>query len=155
MNIRPAAATLEDMAAIRALAHELDVIEEKNQPEHFFIIERTEEMMRKFIDDPEADYLLAEEAGQVVGYILLHEKEILPGSSLVPHKFVYAYELIVSANARKGGYGKALLAAARDWGKARNLAYFRLSVLPKNEKALAVYQSQGMEICLIDMECKL
>ena len=90
MNIRAAQATQADMAAIRTLAHELDVIEEKNQPEHFFIIERTEEMMRKFIDDPKADYLLAEESGQVVGYILVHEKESLPGSSLGPHKFVYA-----------------------------------------------------------------
>lgn len=155
MKIRTAEATPQDMAAIRALSYELDVIEQQNQPEHFGIVERTDEVLLKHINSNKADYLLAEEDGAVIGFMLVEEQEIGPGESgLIPHKFAYAYELIVSANARQGGYGKALLQAAKDWAKNRKLPYFRLSVLPANTKAMEFYKKMDMEVCLINMECK-
>lgn len=143
------------MAAIRELSRELDVIEQANQPEHFGIMERTDEMLLKFIDGDDADYLLLEADGQAMGFILVEEKEIGRESGLIPHKFAYAYELIVSDKARGRGYGKVLLEAAKCWAQARNLPYFKLSVLPENKSAMEFYTRSGFANVLVTMECKL
>lgn len=155
MNIRPATASKNDLEAIKRLSHELDVVEQANQPEHFTIVPRTDEMLLKYIETPTADYLLAEENGEIVGFMLVEEQEIGAHSGLIPHKFAYAYELIVSPAAQKGGYGKALLQAAKDWAKAHGMPYFKLSVLPENAAALEFYVRNGMETVLINMECKI
>ena len=155
MHIRPAINSRADLEAIKKLSHELDVVEQKNQPEHFTIVPRTSEILLKYIEAPNADYLLAEEDGEIVGFMLVEEQEIGAHSGLIPHKFAYAYELIVSPNVRQGGYGKALLQAAKDWAKAHGMPYFKLSVLPENQQALAFYERNGMTSVLINMECKI
>lgn len=153
MNIRPA--TAKDMEAIRKLSYELDVVEQSNQPEHFTIVERTDDMLLQFIEADDADYPLAEDNGEVIGFMLVQEKEIGRESGLIPHKFTYAYELIVDPARRKTGAGQALIDAVKDWTRQRGLSYFKLSVLPENQKAYDFYVKNGFENVLITMECKL
>lgn len=155
MNIRPATNSPQDMEIIRKLSYELDIVEQSNQPEHFTIVERTDDMLLQFIEAQDADYLLAEDQGEVIGFLLVKEQEIKQESGLIPHKFTYAYELIVDPARRKTGAGQALIDAAKDWARKRGLPYFKLSVLPANHKAMAFYEKNGFENVLITMEYKL
>lgn len=143
------------MAAIRELSRELDIIEQANQPEHFGLVERTDEMMLKFIDSDDADYLLLEVGGEILGFISVQQQETGPDSGLIPHKFGFAYELIVSNKGRGKGYGQMLLEAAKCWARERDLPYFKLPVLPENQSAMEFYGHNGFKNVLVIMECKL
>ena len=66
--IRPAAPA--DLPAILALYRVLDEELVDLQPEFFCAAPREEEPIRQFIEAPDADYLLAEQAGAVVGFAL-------------------------------------------------------------------------------------
>ena len=155
MHIRPATASAKDLEAIRKLSYELDIVEQSNQPEHFTIVERTDNMLLEFIEADDADYLLAEDNGEIIGFMLVKAQEIKQESGLIPHKFTYAYELIVDPARRKTGAGQALIDAAKAWTKQRGLPYFKLSVLPENRKAMAFYEKNGFENVLFTMECKI
>jgi ribosomal protein S18 acetylase RimI-like enzyme len=97
--------------------------------------------VERLIEDPATEYLLgAPQAGA-------------PAAGVVQLRFRWSVwraaedceleDLFVSAQARRGGLGRALLEAAIDRARARGCRRIKLDTAELNEAALALYRSAG------------
>ncbi|RYD84603.1 MAG: GNAT family N-acetyltransferase, partial [Sphingomonadales bacterium] len=57
----------------------------------------------------------------------------------------WVYYLAVSPDARRGGLGRALMAAAEDWLRERGAPKIQLMVRGSNADALGFYEALGFE----------
>ena len=64
--------------------------------------------------DPDSGEFVAERDGEVVGFVCVSERAHFTGEV-----DAYIGELVVSKAAEGAGVGRALVAAAEDWGRAR------------------------------------
>ena len=139
--IRPAAEA--DIPAILALYRQLDSALVAMQPEFFCEGPREEDEIRKAIRADDADFLLAERGGAVVGFALVGYAGWTPEFSCVlPHRYARLEDLAVDEAVRGQGVGSELLAAAKRWARNRRLEYLELNVLAQNENAIRLYESQ-------------
>ena len=139
--IRPAAEA--DIPAILALYRQLDSALVAMQPEFFCEGPREEDEIRKAIRADDADFLLAERGGVVVGFALVGYAGWTPEFSCVlPHRYARLEDLAVDEAVRGQGVGGELLAAAKRWARNRRLEYLELNVLAQNESAIRLYESQ-------------
>jgi ribosomal protein S18 acetylase RimI-like enzyme len=84
--------------------------------------------------------LVAEQPlGAVVGAILLDERR----DYFTDQKHGHVSILAVARDAEGQGIGRALLAAAEDWGRANGFARLTLSVFSENHRAKRLYERQG------------
>jgi ribosomal protein S18 acetylase RimI-like enzyme len=82
------------------------------------------------------------EDGEPLGLIVYAgETEDYPDTRIT--RFVLVTELFVTDQARGLGVGRALMAEAEAWGRARGLAYLKLAVASSNLPALAFYERLG------------
>jgi ribosomal protein S18 acetylase RimI-like enzyme len=95
----------------------------------------------RLIADPATDYLLgASSAGaQPVGVVQLRYR----WSVWRDAEDCELEDLFVSADARRGGLGRALVAAAIDRARARGCGRIALDTAERNEAAVALYRSFG------------
>ena len=97
-------------------------------------------------NDPEADFALALASGSSA-VLVARAGERLAGSVMVGfdgHRG-WVYYLAVSPAARRGGIGRALMAAAEDWLRARGCPKIQFMVREDNDAALGFYAALGME----------
>ncbi|WP_455502127.1 N-acetyltransferase family protein [Gemmiger sp.] len=152
--IRPAGE--QDVPAIIALYRELDSALVALQPEFFCEAPREEEEIRKVIRADDADFLLAERDGAVVGFALAAYAGWTPAYSCVlPHRYARLEDLVVGKAYRGQGIGGELLAAAKRWARNRRLEYIELNVLAQNESAVKLYESQDFVEATKIMRCML
>jgi len=150
MTIRTA--TGEDLAAIRALFWQLDTHAIESQPWHYCRGERADEYLLGLIEDENADFLLAERNGEIVGFSQLSFKWTRDIPVLVPCKFAYIQDFVVREDLRGQGIGAALMEASKDWARARGAGYLRLGVLAGNLGAQRFYARHGLAPQAITME---
>jgi RimJ/RimL family protein N-acetyltransferase len=86
-----------------------------------------------------AVYVAERNDGAIVGRLSL-ARDTHPASSHVAD-----LGLMVSADARRQGIGRALLAAAVDWARSSGVAKIELHVFPWNEPAIRLYERFGFE----------
>lgn len=152
--IRPAAAA--DLPAILDLYRVLDEEMVDLQPEFFCAAPREDGPILRFIDAPDADFLLAEQEGAVVGLALVTYAGWTPSFSCVlPHRYACLNDLIVLPEKRRQGTGSLLLGAAKRWARDRRLEYLELSVLAQNSSAIALYESHDFVEATRTMRCML
>ena len=152
--IRPAAEG--DIPAILALYRELDQAMVELQPEFFCEAPREAAYPRQYIQAVDADYLVAEKDGVVLGFALVSYAGWTPEfSSVLPHRYASLGDLVVSKPYRHQGVGGALLAAAKRWARDRRLEYLELNVLAQNREAEALYESQDFVEATRTMRCML
>ena len=152
--IRPAVAM--DIPAILALYRELDSALVDLQPEFFCEAPREEEEIRKAIAADDADFLLAEQDGAVLGFALVSYAGWTPEFSCVlPHRYACLADLVVTKPHRGQGIGGELLAAAKRWARNRRLEYLELNVLAQNTDAVRLYESQDFVEATKVMRCML
>lgn len=77
--------------------------------------------------------LVALGAGELVGYLRVEESHFGFGE----------FGMMVASGWRGRGVGTALVAAAIEWARARELHKLTLSVFPHNEAAIALYRKFG------------
>jgi RimJ/RimL family protein N-acetyltransferase len=88
---------------------------------------------------PDAAVYVAEEEGQVVARLSL-VRDRHPAS-----RHVADVGLMVAADYRRRGIGRALLEEAVTWARASEVRKLELHVFPWNEPALRLYESFGFE----------
>jgi RimJ/RimL family protein N-acetyltransferase len=89
--------------------------------------------------DEDAALFVAENDGQIVARLSL-ARDPHPASSHVAD-----LGLMVAAEYRRRGIGRALLEQAVDWAGATGIRKLELHVFPWNEPAIALYESFGFE----------
>lgn len=97
-------------------------------------------------NDPDADFDRAV-AGVTSTILLLRDDETLLGSAMVGddgHRG-WIYYLAVDERARGQGHGRALMAAAESWLRARGCPKLQLMVREGNAAAIDFYRALGLE----------
>jgi diamine N-acetyltransferase len=97
---------------------------------------------------PDAEpYALYDEADEMVGFALLFPlpeggpaDSVPPGAALVGYILV---RLMIDSGFQGRGYGRAAVDAIVERVRQRGLQKIRLSVVPENEQALALYERNG------------
>lgn len=153
MEIRQA--TVNDLDAITELFYELDTCSIEQQPEHFQRGERTNQYLCEIISNEKATFLIAIIDEEIIGFSLIYLKEVKGLSLLVPCKYAYIQDFIVTESCRNNGYGKSLMTASKEWAKKNGADYLRLSVIPKNESGRRFYVRNGLSEQMITMECEI
>ena len=154
ITIRPAGEG--DIPAVVALYRQLDQALVDLQPEFFCVAPRGDEFVRQAVKAADADYLLAEEDGAVVGFALVNYAGWTPEFSCVlPHRYACLADLVVDQAHRQQGIGSTLLGAAKRWARDRRLEYLELSVLSQNAPAIALYESHDFVEATRVMRCML
>ncbi|GHU19211.1 hypothetical protein FACS1894163_11890 [Spirochaetia bacterium] len=148
-------AEIKDISRINELFYELDSDAIETQPEHFQRGDRTNEYYENIIMDNKSDFILVILDDKIIGFSLLFEKEVKGLSLLVPCKYTYIQDFIITKKQRNKGIGKKLLEISKKWAKEHGTEYLRLSVIPKNTKGIRFYKNNGMNEQMISMECKI
>jgi ribosomal protein S18 acetylase RimI-like enzyme len=145
VSIRPALAA--DHATIAALAlevleHHVAAVPDVFQPTAGVL---PEAYYDELLNDPEAGVRVAERAGTIAGFAVLQLRPTtLPLH--VPRTIAYVREFGVAQAARRGGVGRALLAACAAWGRERYAGTLELDCWEANQAGIAFYTAQGMRV---------
>ena len=99
----------------------------------------------EILASPEKTLLAAELEGRVVGLVSVELRSPPEYPILVPRRFGYVEDLVVDAEARRRGVGRALMAAAEAWIVSQGGSECRLNVYSFNAAALALYEELGYE----------
>jgi GNAT superfamily N-acetyltransferase len=131
-------ATAADVPAIARLIRGLAEYERLTH-----VVAFTEESLRQHLFGPRpfAEVLLAEDAGQVVGFALFFHNY----STFRGQPGIYLEDLFVEPERRGKGHGKALLAALAQLAVERGCVRLEWVVLNWNKPAIEFYRSLGAE----------
>ena len=89
----------------------------------------------------ESTLLMAEVDGQLLGFCQLYPT----WCSVAAARIFVLYDLFVDPDARRGGVGRALMRAARAFGRAAGAARLDLTTARSNTRAQALYESEGWQ----------
>ncbi|WP_350029294.1 GNAT family N-acetyltransferase [Caballeronia sp. GACF4] len=136
-SIRPA--TPADIGAIYALMYELAEFEKLT---HLFIA--TEDGVRDalFGARPSAEALVAEQAGEAVGYALFFHNF----STFLGKRGLYLEDLYVRPTLRGSGLGTQMLKRLAALAVERQCGRFEWSVLDWNQNAIDFYEKMGATV---------
>lgn len=148
-------ATTNDLEVIKDLFWELDSSSIEQQPEHFQRGERSQEYLNEIINNENSAFLLCIIDEKIVGFSLVLIKEVKGLSLLIPCKYAYIQDLIITESFRNNGYGSLLIKETKEWGKNHGADYLRLSVIPNNKSGIRFYNKNGLTEQMITMECKI
>lgn len=131
-------ATVDDVATIKNFIQALADYEKLS---HEMVATDENLASSLFGDNPEAEVLLAEEQGKVVGFALFFHNY----STFLGQKGMYLEDLFVLPETRGKGYGKKLLAKLAEIALQRKCGRLEWSVLDWNTPAIDFYKSLGAE----------
>ncbi len=148
-------ATFDDIPTISELYREQFREMSKLIPNFIKEGDQSIEFLEKTISDNDSDILVYENDGTVVGFILLQAKERPDFDFMLPGKYCYIMDVIVTEAHRNKGFGTDLMNAAKDWAKEQNCSFINLDVLTTNTNAIALYEKLGFIPKAQEMYCKL
>lgn len=146
-------ATIDDISAIAKLYREQFKEMSKLIPD--FIKEgdqKTEFLVNTIVND-NSDILVCEIDDNVVGFILLQAKQRPDFPFLVPGKYCYIMDLIITEEYRNNGFGTELLNSAKEWAKDQGCNFINLDVLINNPNAIKLYEKLGFIPKAQEMYC--
>ena len=148
-------ATNNDIPAIAELYREQFKEMAKLIPDFIKEGDQSTEFIENTIANEESDILVYENADIVVGFILLQAKTRPNFPFMLPGKYCYIMDIIVTKIHRGKGFGTALMNAAKDWAKERDCNFINLDVLVNNSDAIKLYEKLGFIPKAQEMYCKL
>ena len=101
---------------------------------------------RRQLDAPDGTMLVAHQAETVVGFV---SATILPVTEipfLAVRRVCRIGTLVVDATTQGSGIGGALMAAAEEWARRRDVVEMRLEVFDFNRNALRFYDNAGFAV---------
>ncbi len=113
------------------------------------------DFLEKTISNDDSDILVYENDGTVVGFVLLQAKVRPDFDFMLPGKYCYIMDVIITEAHRNKGFGTALMNSAKDWAKERGCNFINLDVLVNNPEAIKVYEKLGFIPKAQEMYCKL
>jgi ribosomal protein S18 acetylase RimI-like enzyme len=153
MNIRQA--KIEDIPVVQLLYRQLDEHHVRLLPEVFHTVNgeaRPDSLIAQWIEDRDADYLLAESDDGVVGFVNVRKSSHPQYPMFRPHDFAMIENAVVDEPHRGKGIGRALFDAAMSWAKDRGIRYVQTTVWHDNAGAREFYLSQGFHPMTMRME---
>jgi len=148
-------ATHDDIPAIAQLYREQFREMAKLIPDFIKEGEQSIEFLEKTISDDDSDILVYENDDTVVGFILLQAKERPDFDFMIPGKYCYIMDIIVTESHRNKGFATALMNSAKDWAKEQSCNLINLDVLVNNHGAIKLYEKLGFIPKAQEMYCKL
>ena len=148
-------ATFDDIPAIAGLYREQFREMAKLIPDFIKEGDQSIEFLEKTISTDDSDILVYENDGTIVGFILLQAKERPDFDFMLPGKYCYIMDIIVTEAHRNKGFGTALMNSAKDWAKEQNCSFVNLDILVNNPRAIKVYEKLGFVPKAQEMYCKL
>ena len=148
-------ATMRDYAAICRLGEQVDQCHVELLPDVFQPYpgpSRTREVVAAYVEEPDADYILAEMHGLVVGALNIRKASHPAYPMFRPHDYALIETLVVDETCRRRGIGTMLLDAAHRWAKEHGLPTIQLTVWAANAPALAFYTRHGFVVKTWQME---
>jgi GNAT superfamily N-acetyltransferase len=122
-------------------------LEEVQGPLRYFpsSVDAEERIMTSFrsaLDADDADVLLAEDDGEVVGLALVH---IENPSRMSAERAVELSRVVVTPGRRRTGAGKALVDAAEEWARQRGIRTLLAAIFVANEGSKRFWAAMGFE----------
>lgn len=136
-------ATVDDILAISELYREQFREMSKLMPDFIKEGDQSIEFIEKMISSDDSDILVYENGGTVVGFILLQAKVRPDFDFMLPGKYCYIMDVIVTKAYRNKGFGTALMNSAKGWAKEQNCSFINLDVLVNNPGAINLYEKLG------------
>ncbi len=136
-------ATINDISAIAEIYREQFREMSKLIPDFIKEGDQSIEFLEKTISNEDSDILVYENDGKVVGFILLQAKTRPDFDFMLPGKFCYIMDIIVTEIQRNKGFGTTLMNSAKDWAKEQGCSFINLDVLTNNPRAIALYEKLG------------
>lgn len=93
-------------------------------------------------DAPDADVLLVEDDGEVLGMALVHVDN---PSRMSAEEAVEISRVVVTPGKRRTGAGKALVDAAEEWARQRGIGTLLAAIFVANEDSRRFWSSMGFE----------
>lgn len=146
-------ATINDVSAIGKLYREQFKEMSKLIPDFIKEGDQSTEFLENTISNENSDILVYEMNDTVVGFILLQAKQRPDFPFIVPGKYCYIMDLIVTEKYRNNGFGTELMNSAKIWGKEKDCRFINLEVLTNNPKAIALYEKLGFIPKAQEMYC--
>jgi len=104
-------------------------------------VARASAFQHERLERGESTILVAEDAGQLLGFCQLYPT----WCSVAAARIFVLYDLFVDPDARRGGIGRALMRAARAFGREAGAVRLDLTTARTNTRAQALYESEGWQ----------
>ncbi|PAR44618.1 GNAT family N-acetyltransferase [Vibrio metoecus] len=144
MKIRSAEAS--DLDSLLRLNYQIGIMHFENAPEAFVEPSSEEkEFLLQALNDQSRLFLVAEFAGDVVGFVTakVTQNEAIP--FLVKTPICRVGTIVVDESVRVSGIGTQLMAQCNDWAKLQGAEQIRLEAMAFNKCAQNFYAKLGFE----------
>lgn len=147
----------EDLPAVNLLRHQVSELHAAGKPEIFKpgFPQELADYVYEIFEDPDKQILLAEEAGRICGFALLHDVCRPETPYMFERRFLDVDEFCVAADCRRRGIGSALIERAAQLAKERGYDRLELNMWEFNVGALAFYEALGFATYRRYMELRL
>jgi len=116
---------------------------------------RDADYVNRLISDENVGLFIALIESRPVGLICIFIREAPTIPILVPRRYAYIDNLVVSQNYRHRGIGRALMAKAHHWTISKNVHEIELNVWAFNNQAIDFYEKLGYEVTSLRMRKRL
>jgi len=141
MEIRLAA--MNDIEALCPLLTEFYAYNAALQPVYCEASVENGKYPETVIESDDEDFIIAIEDAVVVGFIHIHQMKTPAYDSVVPYNYAEIMSFMVTSQRREQGIGSKLIESAKQWSKARNLAYIELFSLTNANEANRFYDKEN------------
>lgn len=138
-------AKAEDYEALCALFAEGDQLHQNALPARFQMTKpaRTLEFFQTQLTDEANQFIVAEGAGKIQGFIFFTTATIDGATTMKARTYLYINSMVVAKTSRRQGIGRQLLAYVETWAQAHHITEIELTVFAFNQAALQLYQEVG------------
>ena len=148
-------AVREDTKYLSELYRQLESDAVMYQPEHFVMSSSGARICDELFDSDTQAVFVAEENGEVIGFVHVMMLESKNVACLKHEKNVYIQDMVVDKEHRSLGTGSLLMDKAKQYGREQGAAFVRTQVFPKNEDGLRFYRRNGFEVTMLTVEVPL
>lgn len=142
--VRPA--RLADFLAIDAMWVLVNRMHVEAHPEQLRLLDSAhrQKHFEDLLATESARVFVAEQGGEIAGFIAVRARDAPPVPALVPRTTAYVDIIAVDERIRSQGLGRLLMTTAIDWARSNGIGELELDVFDWNTGAIAFYETLGM-----------